>query len=130
MEKQIKRVSIFKYACLINPIHRFTGCMNAKDYAANLLVHTLGPDMERSTLRLLALRFTAIMNMEVVQKTLELCGEEPDNVLFFSVPSLDDEVFTPCAISQVYEQGKTYLFTSNCDFAAIYAAHDWEVKIW
>lgn len=130
MEKQIKTVSIFKYACLINPIHRFAGCMNAKDYAANFLVHAIEPGMERTTLRLLTLRLTAIMNMEVVQKTLELCGEEPDNVLFFGVPSLEDEVFTPCTISRVYEQDKTYLFTSNCDFAAIYAAHDGEVKIW
>ncbi len=120
----------FKYTCMIDPIKKFDGCMDVKDYALNMCIHVTGIEFIDAFIITIFNGLAMAMYREVIEKTKTLCDEMPEKVLFFGIPALVGEHFVTCAVSQVCEENKTYLFTPNFDFAAMYATDGREVTIW
>ena len=98
----------FQFACELEPIDRFPGCMSKDDLLENLLRQDtqagfLLPEKRTET----ALRVMQL-EQEAEQRTCEISGGWfPRRVLF-------------CALTQI-ESGRCYLFTPDCTPILVYA---------
>ena len=101
----------FQFACELEPIDRFPGCMSKDDLLENLLRQDtqagfLLPEKRTET----ALRVMQL-EQEAEQRTCEISG---------AVPPVDGKACQLCALTQI-ESGRCYLFTPDCTPILVYA---------
>ena len=94
----------FQFACELEPIDRFPGCMSKDDLLENLLRQDtqagfLLPEKRTET----ALRVMQL-EQEAEQRTCEISGGWfPRRVLFFAVPPVDGKACQICALTQSWQ---------------------------
>ena len=94
----------FQFACELEPIDRFPGCMSKDDLLENLLRQD-----------------TQAGFLLPEKRTCEISGGWfPRRVLFFAVPPVDGKACQLCALTQI-ESGRCYLFTPDCTPILVYA---------
>ena len=105
----------FQFACGLEPIDRFPGCMSKDDLLENLLRQDTQEKRTETALRVMQLE------QEAEQRTCEISGGWfPRRVLFFAVPPVDGKACQLCALTQI-ESGRCYLFTPDCTPILVYA---------
>ena len=128
----------FQFACELEPIDRFPGCMSKDDLLENLLRQDtqagfLLPEKRTET----ALRVMQL-EQEAEQRTCEISGgwfprhsgkpvtsltevtATPAFSRVFAVPPVDGKACQLCALTQI-ESGRCYLFTPDCTPILVYA---------
>ena len=102
----------FQFACELEPIDRFPGCMSKDDLLENLLRQDtqagfLLPEKRTET----ALRVMQL-EQEAEQRTCEISGGWfPRRVLVFAVPPVDGKACQLCALTQIESPAAISPFT-------------------
>ena len=110
----------FQFACELEPIDRFSGCMSKQDLLENLLRQDAQAGFLMPEKRTEKLLRVMRLEQEAEQRTCEISrGEFPIRVLFFSVPPIDGKSCQICALTQI-ESGRCYLLTPDCTPILIY----------
>jgi len=115
-------MNYYSYMVVGGPIDVFNGCMSA-----NELIQTIEPgsfiegipsnDEEFRSYAENELRNIREIEKFVTQVINKEHGESPQTIKFFALPLLNDFITDICCIAKIGNNGTTFIFTNNLEFA-------------